>query len=430
MLSAFVSCRFVSPIFALFLINFVFVLSGVLYVGYFLGMQLFGAVFLYCVGFVSLVVGYSSSLVLYAPFQAPLLIVKSPVFHDLIFLLIAFLGVFFLFYDRYFMRGIDYFSLGMAGARALINESERSGTVFSFFGHLLSYFLFLPLINVLFDWDERQRDRWVTFMLSTILALMLSYLMGGRTVVLMFLAVIASCLVGRKVLGLRAIPKSFSAWKVCSLILGALFFFTFVFYLRAEAFLDGDSGRYVNNLCDHLTSFMVASGGYLWSCDIAFAGEGVGALLNYLSAVLLYGFHVLWVGDFSYYSEPRSSILMAGFSHLFLSRIGLAIPSHDYAGFFVPAVAAVYHDLGALGVMLVFFTTGCFLVMSAFFLRSGRFFLGRYAFVVFFSVCVLSLLISPSNIPGFLILLICIFLVCAANIFFSILRNLIRCLGL
>ncbi len=426
MLSASVNDRFMSPLSALLLIYSLFVFLGALYVGCFLGMQLFGAVFLYCIGFVSLVVGYFSLLVLYAPFQAPFVQIKAPVLHDSMFLAIAFLGVFFLFYDRYFMRGIDYFSLGMAEARALINESERSGTIFSFLGNLLSYFLFFPLINVLFDWDERARDRWVTLTVSSVLALMLSYLMGGRTVVLMVLAVVISCLVGRRVLGLRAIPRSISAWKMCLLIFGVIYFFAFVFYLRAEAFLDGDSGRYVENLCHHLTSFMIASGGYRWSCDIAFAGEGVGSLLNYLSAVLLYGFHVLWVGDFAYYSESSSSILLAGFSHLFLSRFGVEIPSHEYAGFFVPAVAAIYHDLGVLGVMLIFFTTGCFLVMSVFFLRSGRLFLGRYSFVVFFAVCVLSLLISPANIPGFLIFFICIYLVFIFYLVLFVWRNSIR----
>ena len=75
---------------------------------------------------------------------------------DLFGLLLGALAIAALFYDRYYLRGIDYFSVGIAKSRSLLNEGNHASTVYSVFGNFFLYSYLFPLIRSIIQWEERQ----------------------------------------------------------------------------------------------------------------------------------------------------------------------------------------------------------------------------------------------------------------------------------
>lgn len=327
-----------------------------------------------------------------------------PVRFDYLMLVISLFAVFLVFYDRYALRGIDYFSLGMAQARAAINSAGSSGSIFSVAGNFFAYLYLLPFVSLILMWEEKSRS--YKFLVSLgVLGVVggLSYLMGGRTVVLITLSVLFSALFGRALVKKKFIPAGIGLMGVVMLVSSAIVFFGAVFYLRSRAFGVGSSAEYVESLCSHLFSFDSNLRG---TCAVERTSGFSGDIWNYFLAILMYAFHCMWVAQSVFEGllhAPGSSVLLSGFSSLFLERLGLVIPEHSYAGYFVPAPAAVFYDLGWLGVFVIFATTGFFFrIVTANFIH-GRLWFGQIAFVFMLSSLILSVMISPANLPGFVI---------------------------
>ncbi|MGB0466072.1 MAG: hypothetical protein ACPGF7_00905 [Pontibacterium sp.] len=393
----------ITPIATLFLLGSGFLFFGWLFSWQVLELHITAVFVLYAASFVFFVAAYGSIDNVVVKDRR----VDFSLAFDLFVLAVSILAVLSLFYDRFYLRGIDYFSQGMAAARSEINEGSVSGSFFSVFGNFFSYGYLIPLINTLYQWETR--SIWNRFLVITgvsFVVLFFSFLMGGRTVLLITIVVVLSCLVGRKTTGHTALPSGIGLLKIFLLFLLVLFLFGFVFYVRANTFLGGDSFLYVENVCTHLTSFL-KEGSY--SCNIGVSEGGIAEALNYLNAIGLYAFHVLWVSDsVLFFDAKEGSVLLAGIGSLVLSRFGISLPAHDYAGFFVPAGASIVYDLGIIAVPVFFMALGLMLRLSLAFHLAGRPWAGRYGFVFLYSFCILSLIISPANLPGLLLAGMCI----------------------
>ena len=333
--------------------------------------------------------------------------IKTTENFEFFILFVSIIAVFSLFFDRYYLRGIDYFTLGMAGARAKMNSMPASGSFFSIFGNLFSYGFLIPFISLMYDWEYRDRAaRYFLLTGSVFVVFFLSYLTGGRTVVLIFLTVLFSCLVGRKVSGLSCLPQKIGLAKSLVFVFTSFFFLGFVFYIRANTFRGGDSSLYVDSVCYHLTS--IISDNYL-DCRVGVSGGLIDDVLNYGKAVMLYGYHVLWITE-NIINEgfTSGSVLFYGFADLVLNRLGLTVDAHAYPGYFVPAVAALFHDASILGVVCFFLFLGSLLRFFLFRHRNGYLWSGRFCFTILYAGCLLSLIIPPTNLPGFILSVACI----------------------
>lgn len=398
----------VSPIFFLSVVGLVYVFVGALYVYGVLGLVLPAAIVLYLLSGALLISGYFLGSKLCSRSCRTLASHGFSVRFDAAVLLISVCAVFALFFDRYFLRGIDYFSLGMAGARAEINTVGASGSVYSIFGNLFAYSFLVPLVNTVYQWESRKWSRFFLIVGPLIVMLIFSYLMGGRTVLMITVVMLLSCAVGRYVVGLQLLPKGIGVFNVSIFAVFSFFLLGFVFYVRANTFGGGDSALYVDSMCAHLTSFLSVDAGLSWSCNIGVVGGYFSDYLNYMNAVMLYGFHVIWVSDSVVSQGGGGSVLLAGLGNLLFDRIGVEILPHDYSGYFVPAAAGVWHDLGWLGLVVVFFVSGFFLRIALALHCKGHLWVGRYGFIFFYSASLLALLISPANLPGFILAVVCV----------------------
>lgn len=324
-------------------------------------------------------------------------------------IVVGLLAVLAVFVDRYHFRGVDYFALGVAGARAALAGAGQSGSPLSVLGNLLAYVFVIPLINALYEWEQLSvRERVVSLVGSLLCALLLSLLMGGRTVLLMVVALVVSAFVGRKILRLSFLPSGIRFFQLLFAGLIVIVLMAGVFYLRAATFASGDSAAYVEGVCRHVTVF---APGEPPSCAVATRNGGVvQEWANYLVAVLLYAFHAVWVSEAALRGEQGASgsVLLSGVSHLFLERFGVGVPSHAYSGYFVPLVSALFYDLGVLGFLAFAIAAGGAWAVFVRLLVRRFLWIGRFGFTLAFGAALLSLLISPSNLPGFILAGICV----------------------
>lgn len=387
-----------------------FFLMGVLYL-------VVGGAFVYCImdevlGAVALSVFlglFCASLFFCVPWRSVSVARRGWVRADLVLDYLAFflclVALCFLFFDRYVLRGVDYFSLGMAQARDLINSQQGGGSVFSFLGNFFSMLFVVPLVNTIFQWEGRSRIRWFFLAVASFMMLLLSYLMGGRTVLMITLSVMLACLVGRRVVGKSFLPESFGFLKLACVALVSFFLFGFVFFLRADAFASGDSINYGVGTCRHLMSMLEPAVDIAAVCDGMWSDAGVlGELYNYVLITLLYGFHGLWVADLAIHSQSGEPIILSGLGSVVLNRMGFDFGSHEYAGFFVPAAPALVHDYGWLAMCVVFAFLGVLLRFFYEWLWARNDYFGRFGFVSLYSACILSILIPPSSLPNYFLM--------------------------
>lgn len=155
---------------------------------------------------------------------------------DIVILVLGALALAALFYDRYFLRGIDYFSVGVAKGRALLNQGNHDSSIFSVFGNFFLYSYLFPLIRSVVLWEERTagvRTAVVTFALLELIGV--SYLMGGRTAILLTIMVCLGSFVVRRFLGKPYRPAFFTFSRLFLLAAVAMAAFGVFFWFRSRA---------------------------------------------------------------------------------------------------------------------------------------------------------------------------------------------------
>lgn len=314
---------------------------------------------------------------------------------------VALLGIIAIFYDRTSLRGIDYIDMGIAAARAELNRVGERGGAISIFGNLFSVAIYLPLINLIFDWEKWGRER--LFVLAIVIFGMagLTYLTAGRTVILIAVAISAAAMLGRGALGMPRLPSFLTTGRLVASIAGISVVFGMIFALRANAFGAASAGDYLSQLCIHLSQPAIEIMSQCSTTPIVSGSPSFDDFANYSTAVLLYAFHVAWVGDVIITDQnPGITTTFSAIQDMFLSRFGgYQISATDYDGYFIPAAPGLVYDFGYLTMILSFITLGLLFGVFQRSMQSGRLFLGRVAFCYIGAAMMLAVLISPANLP-------------------------------
>ncbi|WP_283419585.1 hypothetical protein [Sphingopyxis sp. Geo48] len=337
---------------------------------------------------------------------------------NIIVAVIALLGLWAMFYDRTEIRGIDYVNLGIAAARAEFNRVGERGGLISVAGNIFSAAVYLPLINMIFDWEKWGRERFIVLGLVIAGMLGLTYITGGRTALLIAVAVAAAAMLGRGAIGLPRLPSFLTRAR---LIVGGIvvaILFGAIFALRATAFGAASAGDYLSQLCIHLAQPAIEIMAQCYSIPYSSGLESVDDVSNFGTAVLLYAFHVAWVGNVIIVDvNPGVSTAFSGFQDMFLSRFGYQLTATDYDGYFIPAAASVVYDFGYLAMAIGFALLGFMLGLFQRAMRAGNLFFGRVAFCYIAAALLLCVLISPANLPVLLLSIMAISAIAAASIF-------------
>lgn len=330
---------------------------------------------------------------------------KSGVKFDLFMCYLSIVSALGMLFDRIFFRGIDYFDVGLAAARAEFGATDIQGSAISVFGNIFSMAIYIPVMNNVYEWEERSKGRMHIFVATAAAMFLLTYITGGRTALMIMVAVIAAAFVGRGISGKSRLPSFFGIGKMLLSIVGVIFVFGFIFALRADAFGVANSSEYLASLCNHLIQPALEIVG---SCqlDNGWAGQSgiMRSIVDYGSAVFLYAFHVVWISEgIIGYANSGPAISFVALQDIFLSRFGYIPPVTPYDGYFVAAASSIIYDYGYLSLAIFFGVLGALLRLFENGLKGGRLWTGR----IFFTYCVatayLSVMISPANLP-FLVL--------------------------
>lgn len=334
----------------------------------------------------------------------PAALKSSPELFNIVIAVVSLLGIAIMLYDRTTNRGIDYLNLGLSAARAEFNRGGERGGLLSVAGNVMSAAIYLPLINMIFDWERWGRLRGLVAILVVAGLLGLTYISGGRTALLIAIAISAAAMLGRGSLGLPRLPSFLNKTRLIAAMAVMILMFGGIFALRAQAFGAVSSAEYLSQLCIHLSQpaieimsqcyTMPYITGIVWLDDIA----------NFGTAVLLYAFHVAWVGDVIITDvNPGVASSFTGFQGMFLSRFGYEILITDYDGYFIPASSGLVYDLGYLSMIFGFGLLGFLLGVSRQMVVKGRQYSGRVLFSFVGASLILCVLISPANLPTMLL---------------------------
>lgn len=377
------------------------VLAAFGYSGWVFGSYSWGYLGLMQIWALAFILGYGLlTTILPKPQQPRTVPVLSPgIRWDVILLVLGALAVTALFFDRYFLRGIDYFSVGMAKGRALLNQGDYQTSAFGVFGNFFLYSYLFPLIRSVILWEERTAKLRSVIIAAALLELVgVSYLMGGRTAILLTITVCLASFVARRLLGKLYRPQSFSFRRLLVLALVAFTAFAVFFWFRSRAFGDGDSLSYFLNICGHLTRDTSLA------CDFGLQSGPWKDIGNYLHLVLLYGVHGTWLSEEIVQTGWSGGwITPQGLFSLVFSRLGLDAPPAVYEGFFIPAPAALVNDFGLSGMLGFALSFGTVTGIVVGYVKAYRMSFAVYALVFVVSFWFLSFLIFPTNIPGFMI---------------------------
>lgn len=329
---------------------------------------------------------------------------------------LAILGLLALYYDRTAIRGIDYADVGIAAARAELSRSGERGGLISIFGNLFSMAVYFPLINMVFDWEKWGRERYMV--LSLVLAGLagLTLITAGRTVVFIAVALAVAAMLGRGVMGMRRMPAFLTLGRVVGIGAGIAVLLGLIFALRADAFGAANAGQYLGQICIHLSQ--PATEIMAQCSSIVHVGQNpfVNDVFNYATAVVLYAFHVAWVGDVII-SAPNYGVstTFVGIQDMLLSRFGYQITATDYDGYFIPAAPGLIFDFGYSWMALSYLCIGLLLALCQRGLLAGQLFLGRICFSYVAAGLLLGVLISPFNLPFYVLSIAVIIIVLAAR---------------
>lgn len=329
---------------------------------------------------------------------------------------IALLGLWAMFYDRTTVRGIDYVNLGIAAARAEFNRVGERGGLISVAGNIFSAGVYLPLINMIFDWEKWGHQRFIVLVLVGAGMLGLTYITGGRTALLIAVAVTGAAMLGRGAMGLPRLPSFLTRARlvVGGMVIAVLF--GAIFALRATAFGAASAGDYLSQLCIHLAQPAIEIMAQCYSIPYSSGVDSVDKVSNFGTAVLLYAFHVAWVGNVIIVDvNPGVSTAFSGFQEMFLSRFGYQLSATDYDGYFIPAAASVVYDFGYLAMGIGFALLGFLLGLFRRSMLAGNLFFGRIGFCYIAAGLLLCVLISPANLPVLILSIMAIAAIAGAS---------------
>lgn len=299
----------------------------------------------------------------------PINVVSTPYTEKLILLVLAIsiLGTFFLWIDKTSIKGIDY-SQGMAQARVQWggNESVRGGvsSIYSLLGYLLGFYFFVSTYAVLM-YRELYSTSFSYFVLLVSLCLVLfnSFMVGGRSILFVFVMLVLSVMIIRKSLGLTRIrPKKRSFMLLVSgvsatvLVIG---YSIYVVYSRAKL-VGMSSYQYLEVMVEHLNGKVL----YGSSFDV----------VNYFYVVAAYLIHPFWVFEESLALTQRPGQVLFVFLNSVLSKAGVVdgvAEGYEFHGLFLSVPGAFYYEFGMFGYLSVIILTALLIALLRLLRRGG-----------------------------------------------------------
>ena len=221
---------------------------------------------------------------------------------------------------------------------------------------------------------------------------------------------------GRGVLGMRRLPSFLSTTSLVACLVVVVGVFGTVFALRASAFGVSSGAAYVSQLCFHLAQPTTEITARCSTIAYASGWPVLEEIVNYGLSVLLYTFHVAWVGESVFTTvNPGAFTSFEGPQAMFLGRFGFEIVATDYDGYFVPAAASLVFDFGFLEMALGFIILGLLAGLFQTRMFAGNFFFGRVAFCFAAAGLLICVMISPLNLPVMLLAIMSITAIVAAT---------------
>lgn len=303
--------------------------------------------------------GYYQVSIAYVSFGVPLLLSLSLLRYEIYFredflacisrigslaLFFSFVGLCFLAFDRIFIQGVDY-SAGVSAARESWREmaASRGGvsSIFSVSGNLMYPLVFIGALIFLVFYDFVYRAD-LKLVYCFVIIFSFSLLIGGRTSILVFLALILSGCVVRCVLGFSLLPRQLVRWSLF-LLFTSFSFSSLIFYWRmAGSSVSFES--YALNLALRHNAYVVDH----------VRGASIFEALIY--SLVVYFVHVKWT-----FQAVLSDVELHGIS--FFNQIFWIISSRGgidfgvefdwtYSGRWISLPGSVWHDYGILGVFI------------------------------------------------------------------------------
>ncbi|MFN3882493.1 MAG: O-antigen polymerase [Nitrincola lacisaponensis] len=294
--------------------------------------------------------------------------------------ILSILGFLMVFYDRVFIRGIDY-SQGLRVARYIWLESG-SGSLLSVFGNLIIPFAYVSLFILLTQSRNLIKSQKLILVIGSFLGIVgHAALNGGRSNILIALFIAFFCIIVRD----RTIQSSRSNRLFEFLIM--IFLISFVLYMTSlSAKMAGISYKElsvlgIDNLYGSIDENYDSIGGFF--------GE-TGYLITYVFAYL---FHGAWTAESLPFIEDHQklegSYLLFSFS-VILREIGVLSQSispgyFSEHGAFISLPGALYYDVGLIGVAVLSSMLGAVVGFGMALIknrRAGVFVIGATMYVV------------------------------------------------
>jgi hypothetical protein len=275
-------------------------------------------------------------------------------------LAISLIGLQSLAYDKIFIQGIDY-SEGVAFAREEWRRlgEEREGeasSAFSAIGYLLGSAYYVALVLVLTQpttLSDRQRGAALLMVFALVLGN--SALTGGRSSILLLVAVAASALTARRDIRLRMVLSSARLRMLLRLaLLGGLGYVVYVFYERAAS-SDTRAIEYAFDFMPFLGLEVAA-----WYRD-SLGDSAVGALSAMLVLTLSYITHSFASVAAIIDAPPEDAVILFRHALNILRKLGIGseTPGEWFLiGRFPSLPGGLWHQFGPLGFVLGSMTIG------------------------------------------------------------------------
>lgn len=295
-------------------------------------------------------------------------------------------GFLLIFYDRVFIRGIDY-TAGLRTARYQWLTETTGGSVFSVLGNLIIPFSYVSLfLLIVFFKDLKFRHNFILFLSSSLGIVGHAALNGGRSnlliAIFLCLVVFIFCRKKDKILATKG-KKSIRSklWVLFSLFLVAFF----VVYMTTQ------SATMANISVVELAKLGVSSLYGKPTANFDFIVNEYTALPTY---ILSYLFHGSWTAEALYSINERPGSYLFYPISVIATLLGIVdspieVGYFSESGAFLSLPGAIYYDFGFLGVGIFSFFLGFILGGVVFILSTKRvtllsFGLCLYPVVIFF----------------------------------------------
>ncbi len=309
--------------------------------------------------------------------------------------------------DRAVYQDVNFLAQSFVEIRSRLNAEREPGSgissVYSVFGNLFQFSYFFSFICLVYYAEVLTRLRCAVYLFFIAFCLLGgSYILGGRTIIGLFVLTLLAILVARVVAGRSSVRDLFNVRVLVGLALLLVSFVGivgYVFYARAS--VSGlDSATYLHNFALHLHGRAIS---YNASCEVVWCD-----MANYLQLSGIYVTHVLWVmaeniADSN--SEPEGAPVFGGVLVILAKVIGPLSDQYEFAGLFNSLPGSLYYQYGGAGVALGALLIGSFFAFAVNWLRRRGTVSSLMIFYILFMVLLVAPVLSAFNIIAFVFVL-------------------------